>query len=540
MEQLNTKQKVVIMLAIVSAMFFAAVNQTIVGTALPRIVADLGGVEYFNWVYTIFMLASSISGILVGKLSDIYGRKVFLLTGITIFLVGSFLCGWSNSIIQLIIFRALQGLGGGMIISTAHASVGDLFSPRERGKWQGFLASGFGLASVSGPTLGGFIVDSFNWNWVFWVFLPFGVISFVLIFWLLPQMAPKEKEPIDFLGSGTLTIVLISMLLTFSWGGVRYDWLSLEITALVVITFLSFLIFIKVERTVKSPVVPLDLFKNKVFTVSNMASFFTSAGMFGVMMYVPFFLQGVMGLSATASGFVIMPKMISMVISSTICGMIISRFGKYKMITLIGVFAIASGMLSISLMNAESSLVGIICSLIIMGLGMGAAFPVFTLIVQNAVEHKVLGVATSTAQLARHLGATVGVSIVGIVMNARLMQGFSSENVTELLVEIQDHNGEIEQQIAKLKDPQTLVDPKSVSEIQTSLPSELHELYGSIIIELRVILGYSISGALLTGTFVVFCGFIITLFLKETQLRTTIKQTPSKNTKETGTADPNL
>lgn len=539
MEQLNTKQKVVIMFAIVSAMFFAAVNQTIVGTALPRIVADLGGVEYFNWVYTIFMLSSSISGILVGKLSDIYGRKIFLLAGITIFLIGSFLCGWSSSIIQLIIFRALQGLGGGMIISTAHASVGDLFSPRERGKWQGFLASGFGLASISGPTLGGFIVDSFNWNWVFWVFLPFGVISFLLIFWLLPQMSPKVKEPIDFLGSGTLTIVLISLLLTFSWGGVRYEWFSVEIMALVVVTVIFFLLFLKIERSIKSPVVPLNLFKNKIFTISNLAAFFTGAGMFGVMLYVPLFLQGVLGMSATASGFTIMPVMISMVISSTICGMVISRYGKYKFITLIGVASIALGMISISMMDSHSSIIGIVASLIIMGLGMGAAFPVFTLIVQNAVEHKVLGVATSTAQLARHLGSTIGVAVLGIVMNARLIQGFHSEKVNELLLRTSEHNQEIEKQMAKLQDPQTLVDPKSVAEIKSALPTELHELYGTAITELREILGYSISGALLTGTLLVICGFIIALFLNETSLKTTIDHQSINQRKERGTVDKN-
>ena len=535
MEHINTKQKVIIMLAIVSAMFFAAVNQTIVATALPRIVADLGGVEYFNWVYTIFMLASAISGILVGKLSDIYGRKVFLLTGISIFLVASFMCGLSESIIQLIVYRGIQGLGGGIILSTSHAAVGDLFTPRERGKWQGLLASGFGLASVSGPTLGGVIVDSFNWNWIFWVFLPFGIISFTLIFLLLPSTGQKETEPVDFLGSATITIALITLLLAFSWGGVRYDWISLPILGLLVTTTITFLLFIKIERTVKSPVVPLDLFKNNVFTLANLSAFFTGAGMFGAMMYVPFFLQGVMGLSATASGFIIMPKMIFMVISSTIFGIIISRYGKYKLIALLGIIAIGTGMISISLLGPESSYVTFIISLIIMGLGMGAVFPIFTLIVQNAVAHKVLGVATSTSQLARHLGATIGVSVIGIMMNARLINSFQKESNTEALLNFPNVNGEMKQQITKLKDPQTLVDPKSVAEIQSSLPPELHELYGKILIELREMLGYSISGALLAGTLLVLIGFILALFLKEIPLRTSNRTSTSDRDKENST-----
>ncbi|WP_102346256.1 MDR family MFS transporter [Bacillus sp. Marseille-P3661] len=521
MEHLNTKQKVIIMLSIVSAMYFAAVNQTIVGTALPRIVGELGGVEYFNWVYTMFMLASAISGILVGKLSDVYGRKVFLLTGISIFLVASFLCGLSQSIIQLIIFRGIQGLGGGIILSTSHAAVGDLFPPRERGKWQGLLVSGFGLASVSGPTLGGFIADSFNWNWIFWAFLPFGAIAFILIFLLLPNTGQKEKEPVDYLGSGTLTISLISLLLAFSLGGVHYAWTSFQTIGLLAIACITFFIFIKIECKVKSPVVPLSLFKNKVFTLANLASFFTAAGMFGAMMYIPFFLQGVLGMSATVSGFTIMPKMLSMVISSTICGIIISKYGKYKLISLTGILAIIFGLISMAIMGPETPYFMIIASLIIMGIGMGAAFPVFTLIVQNAVVHKMLGVATSTSQLARHLGSTIGVSIIGIIMNARLLKSFEQESSTQLLLNIPNMDGHIEQQITKLKDLQTLVDPKSVAEIKSTVPSEFHGLFATIVGDLRGMLGYSITGALFGCAVLVLSGFFIAVFLKDEPLRTT-------------------
>lgn len=520
MEQLSTKQKVIIMLAIVSAMFFAAVNQTIVGTALPSIVADLGGVEYFNWVFTIFMLASSISGILVGKLSDIYGRKVFLLTGITIFLLASFMCGWSDTIVELIIYRGIQGLGGGIILSTSHASVGDLFPPRERGKWQGLLVSGFGLASVSGPTLGGMIADSFHWSWIFWVFLPFGFVAFLLIYWLLPPTSQKEKEPVDYFGSITLSLALISLLLAFSLGGVHFHWLSMEMTGLLVAAIILTVIFVKIEQVFPNPVVPLRLFKNKIFTFANLATFFIGAGMFGAFIYVPFFLQGVLGASATVSGFIVMPQMLFMVLSTTIFGMIISRFGKYKLIALLGTMCITLGMFLLVLMDSNTSYMYIVSAISMIGIGMGATFPVFTLIVQNAVPYKDLGVATSSAQLSRHLGATIGVSLIGIVMNARLLHGLEKDKVMDDLISHSEIDATAQEQILHLQDPQTLVDQKAITEIQQALPIELHPFYTTMIGELREVLGYSITGALLASTMLVLLGLVFALFIKETPLQT--------------------
>jgi MFS family permease len=228
MEHLSGKQKTIIMAAITSATLFVGLNTTITNTTFPRVVADLGGMDYFSWIFTIFMLTSSITSILVGKLSDIYGRKVFILTGLAFFITGALLAGFTGNIFQMIICRGIQGVGGGMIMSTSFAAVGDLFSPRERARWQGLMGAAYGVASVSGPALGGYIVDNADWHWIFWVFIPLGIISFLLILKLFPAVALKEREEIDYLGSTLLSVFMISLLLSFSWTGTKFSWMSWE------------------------------------------------------------------------------------------------------------------------------------------------------------------------------------------------------------------------------------------------------------------------------------------------------------------------
>ena len=280
------------MLAIMSAMLFAALNQTIVGTALPKIISELEGINYYSWVFTAFMLTSSVTVILVGKLSDIYGRKIFILIGIGIFTLGSFLCGLSDSMIKLILFRGLQGFGAGMIMTTSFAVIGDLFSPRERGKWQGLMTSIFGISSVLGPTLGGWIVDNADWHWVFWVFLPIGIIAFLMILLLYPSHVTRSTESIDYYGSLFITLTIIPLLLALTWGGKNYNWGSLPIISLFICTFIALMLFIYTEKRTANPVLPLSLFKNNIFSLSNIIGFVLGIGMFGAIMYMPFFLQG--------------------------------------------------------------------------------------------------------------------------------------------------------------------------------------------------------------------------------------------------------
>ncbi|PMC40146.1 MFS transporter [Bacillus sp. UMB0899] len=518
MEHLENRQKVLIMIAIMSAMFFAAVNMTIVGTALPKIVSQIGGMEYFDWVFTVYMLTSTITAMLVGKLSDIYGRKIFILIGIGIFMIGAFLCGTSEDIIQLIMYRGLQGFGGGMIMSSAFTTVGDLFSPRERGKWQGLLGAVFGLSSLFGPTLGGYIVDNFDWHWIFWVFLPIGIFAFALILKLYPSQKAKEKEPIDFLGSITLTITIVSLLLGFTWAGDKFEWASFQIIGLFSITIISLLAFIFIELKVKSPVLPLYLFKNSVFTVSNVAGMLMGMGMFGTIMYVPFYVQGVQGESATVSGLVEMVMTISMVSSSILVGNLITKTGKYKIFALLGLIIMAVGLILNSTLEVESSLTRLILQLIVVGIGLGVNMPVFNITVQNAVSHKYLGVATSAMQTFRQIGGTVGVALLGSVMGNKMANELSSTSQVE---NAPTPPPEMAETMAQLKNPQVLMDSEKLQSIQSQLPAEAVPYFEQFIQVLKEALNTSLTTVFTVSAGIIGLAFIVTLFLKEIPLRTT-------------------
>ncbi|MEI5908325.1 MDR family MFS transporter [Bacillus spongiae] len=515
MEHLENRQKVLIMIAVMAAMFFAAVNMTIVGTSLPKIIAQIGGMQYFDWVFTIYMLASTITAMLVGKLSDIYGRKVFILIGIGIFSVGAFLSGTSDTITQLIIYRGIQGFGAGMIMSSAFTTVGDLFSPRERGRWQGLLGGVFGLSSLFGPTLGGYIVDNYDWHWVFWVFLPLGIIAFALILKLYPAHERTKSESVDYLGSLLLTMMIISLLLGFSWGGNKYDWSSLPIISLFALTIISLALFIIVERKAKSPVLPLYLFKNSVFTVSIVAGLFLGMGMFGTIMYVPFYVQGVQGESATVSGLIEMIMTISMVIASIIVGNLITKTGKYKFFSLLGFAIMAIGLFLNSKLEIGSSLTQLIIQLVIIGIGLGLNMPVFNITVQNAVSHKYLGVATSAMQTFRQIGGTIGVAIFGTIMGSIMEKEMEAVQPT-----LPQSSSEAEVDMTQLQDPQLLMSPEQMENMRSSFPQEMASSFDSFILTLKEALNVSLAGVFLWGAVIVVLGLLTTLFLKEIPLRT--------------------
>lgn len=517
MEELSFKKKVTIMVAVMATVLFVALNQTIVGTALPMIVADIGGIHYFNWVFTIYMLASSVTAILVGKLSDIYGRKRFILIGLLIFTIGSFLNGISDTIFQLIAFRAVQGFGAGMIMSTSFTAIGDLFPPRERGRWQGLMGASFGVASVFGPTLGGYIVDHFEWHWVFWVFLPVGVVAFALIWRLFPLTETQEKQRIDFAGAVCLTFTLVPLLLAFSWAGSVYAWASFPIIGLFMTSAVGLILFIVVEQRASAPILPLDLFRNSVFTISNVSGFFMGVGMFGTIMYMPVFIQGVMGVSATQTGFIMMVMTLSNVTGSAICGQLMTLTGKYKRFALFGLFMMASGLAAASLLHAQAATWLVVLDMMLFGFGLGVCFPIFTLTVQNAIPHRYLGVATSSAQLFRQMGGTVGVAVLGTVMNTRMamdvqqISALSDERLREL------------QHASDLTNPQVLMDHAQLAEIQERVPVHLQDVFIEVISQLRDALSHALNGVFMVGAGVMVCAFIIALFLKEIPLKTSNK-----------------
>ncbi|MFF2481483.1 MDR family MFS transporter [Paenibacillus sp. NPDC058071] len=517
MEQLTQKKKVTIMIALMAAMFFAAINQTIVSTAMPRIIAMLGGMEYYSWVITIYMLTSTIATVLVGKLSDIYGRKPFLLIGIIFFIIGAFLSGTSTTIFQLITYRGIQGVGGGVLMSATVTAVGDLFAPRERAKWTGVMMAIFGFSSVLGPTLGGFMVDHMDWKWLFWIFLPIGVVAFAMIMGMFPKMVRAKSESIDYLGMLIMSLAIISLLLGFSWAGSKYEWGSPEIIGLLAGAVVLIGILLLVERRAKSPVLPLSLFKNGIVNISNIIGFLMNAGMMGAMMYLPFFVQGVKGISPTASGFVNMPMSIAMIVLSTLAGNWISKSGKYKRYAVIGMPFMVIGMLMMAFMN---SIAVAVASMIVFGIGLGISMPVFTLTVQNAVKPSELGVATATTTLFRNLGGTIGIAVLGTVMTSTMKNKLEAAVTSGQGADLSKVDPETAQQLSGFLNPQLLLDQPKLKELQTTLPDAIQPLFNQMLEMLRNVLSDTLTVVFLVGMVLLIVAAILVLFLKEIPLRT--------------------
>jgi EmrB/QacA subfamily drug resistance transporter len=517
------------MIAIIAAMFFAAINQTIVGTAMPRIIAILGGMDYYTWVITIYMLTSTIATVLVGKLSDIYGRKPFILIGIFIFVIGAFLTGFSKDIFQLITYRGIQGVGAGVIMSSVFTAVGDLFSPRERGKWTGVMMAVFGFSSVLGPTLGGWIVDHMDWQWVFWIFLPLGIVAFIMIWTMFPKAERRPSESIDYLGSLFLTLTIVPLLLGFSWAGTKYDWGSQQIIGLFAAAIVFLAIFILVERKAKSPALPLSLFRNDIVTISNVVGFLINAGMMGALIYLPFFVQGVEGISPTYSGYVTMPMSISMVIVSAIVGNLITKTGKYKRFAMTGLPIMVAGMLIMAYMN---SIWMAVLSMIVFGVGLGLGMQVFTLTIQNAVSPADLGVATASSQLFRNMGGTIGIAVMGTIMSTSLRHNLEDAAASGQAIDFTKLDPKVAEQLSAFANPEMLLDQPKLAQLQQALPEAIQPLFTQMVSMLRDALSASLTTVFLAGTALLVLAIVLTAFLREIPLRTTNKMKASSESNE--------
>lgn len=412
---LSHRAKLEILGAILLGMFLGALDQTIVGTALPRIVSDLGGNDYYVWVVTIYLLASTISVPFYGKLSDIYGRKPLLLGGIGIFLAGSALSGLSQDMTQLILFRGIQGLGAGALFPISLAVIGDLFTPAERGKYQGLFGAVFGISSLIGPALGGFLTDTVGWHWVFYVNLPIGAVSVYIIWRLLPNVThPDVSRSLDILGA-LVFIVGISALLIGLTNKQTGDWTDPQVGGLIAFGAVVTAIFLLIESRAKEPIVPLDLWRNRTYAVSMVATFFISFGFFGAIIFLPRWFQFVREVSATESGYQTLPLLVGLILSSVVSGALVSRTGRYKAIMASGLVIMTVGL---ALMTQISSGIGLPLLWLFMfvtGAGIGPTLSVFTIVVQNAVPMSKLGVATSNLTFFRQIGGSVGLAIVGTV-----------------------------------------------------------------------------------------------------------------------------
>ncbi|USB33110.1 MDR family MFS transporter [Paenibacillus sp. YPG26] len=534
MEHLSHKRKITIMFGIMAAMFFAAINQTITSTAMPRIIAILDGMDYYTWTINIYLLTSTIATVLVGKLSDIYGRKPFILIGILLFMIGAFLTGTSSDVYQFIIYRGIQGIGAGIIQSTAFTAVGDLFSPRERGKWMGYMTAIFGFSSVLGPTLGGYLVDNMDWHWLFWIFLPLGIVAFIMILMLFPKVERRPSEGIDYLGSLFITTTIVPLLLAFSWAGTKYEWGSSEILGLLGATLVSAIIFVFVQSKVKNPILPLHLFKNSVVTISNIIGFIMNFGLMGAMIYISFFVQGVLGISPTLAGYVTMPMSIVMVVMSAIAGQLIAKKGKYKRYALIGVPIMIAGMAIMIVMNSVGTA---ILSMAVFGMGLGLAMPVFSLATQNAVSHKELGVVTASNQLFRNLGGTIGIAVMGTVMSNNLTTNLKNAlQSSSSTLDPSKVDPALAEKLRAFADPQMLMNKPVLEATQAKLPAEVQPMFAQMIDSIRDALGTTLSTVFLTGTLVLVVAFVLVFFLKELPLRTT-NQTAGESTPQGSSED---
>lgn len=529
MVNLSEKKKVTIMVALIASLFFAAINQTIIGIAMPRIISKLGGMDYYSWAITIYLLTATVASVLVGKLSDIYGRKPFILAGIGLFMVGALLSGFSGDIFQLITYRAIQGAGAGIIMSTVFTAVGDLYQPRERARWTGVMSAVFGLSSIAGPLMGGYIVDHLEWHWVFWIFLPLGIVAFLLILINFPKTGRRQGESVDYLGSLFMTLTIVPALLALSWAGEgsnKYAWGSWQILGLFSAALVFLLLFLWVETRVKTPLLPLGLFKNSIFTVSNLTGFFLNAAMMGAIIYVPFFVQGVKGISPTLAGYVAMPMSIAMLISTSYSGQRMSKTGKYKKMAVIGLIVMALGLALMFFMAPDTPIYLLIIYLFVVGLGLGVAMPVFSLTVQNAVLPQQLGVATATSQLFRNLGGTIGIAVMGSLMSAGMARKMTQLSVTDGQSQTLPTDPALADKMSLLRDPQNLLDQPKIESVLNSLPAEYQKVFLGMLDMIREAMSYAITMTFLAGAVVACLAVITALFLKEIPLRSAKDMAP--------------
>jgi EmrB/QacA subfamily drug resistance transporter len=518
-QAMTRQQRTITLVGALLSMFISSLNQTVIGTAMPRIIIELGGFAHYTWVATGFMITSTVIVPIAGKLSDLFGRKRLYLIGQGIFILGALLSGFSQTLTQLIFFRALQGIGAGTMMANTVAITADLFPPAERGKYSGLMTGVMGLSSVIGPTLGGFITDTLSWHWVFWVNIPLGITVITLVFLYFPDLKGDDQKPrVDYWGVFTFSLALVPAMLALSWGGVERPWFSFPILGLLGLALFMGILFFLIEKKSEEPLIPFSLYQNPIFRISQLIVFLMGMGMFGSMIFIPLFFQGVLGATATISGSFMTPMMLGLMVGSFTSGQFLSRAGgHYRLQGLIGLGAMTLGLYFISMMSPQTGFSQAVINIILTGVGVGIIMPCYTIAVQNSVPYRWMGTASSLMVFARSIGGTLGLTLFGSVMNNRFRFHF----LEKLPPAFQAMIGP-EQIGALAKNPQALVSPEAQMRLKA-----IFGAYGSqsaawsdqILQTMRQALALAISRVFIIAMALILIGFIANLFLKEIPLR---------------------
>ncbi len=520
--ELPRSHVVATMAGLMVTLLLAALDQTIVGTAMPRIVADLHGFEIYAWPTTAYLLASTAVVPIVGKLSDIYGRRVFLIGGTAFFVAASALCGLAQDMMQLSAFRALQGIGAGVLLSSVFTVGSALFPPAQRARVQGLFSATFGLASIAGPLLGGYLTDTLGWRSVFSVNVPVGIVALGVLWFAFADVRGEPRQrSVDYLGAVLIVAAVVPFLLALSWAGHDYEWGSPQIVGLLGFALVMGTVFIAAELRAREPILPLDLFKNRTVAMCGLLVGLSMSGMFGPGLFVPLFVQAVIGTSATESGTVLAPMMVAMVTASIGCGQLIGRTGRYKWVAVFGITVSALGMFLLSGMHADTDYATVARNIVIIGFGVGATMPCFNLAAQNAVGLNQLGVVTALTQFLRSIGATVGAAILG----SMLVNRFPSElqRVLPPAVVAAMPPGQME----RISNPQALLNPEAAELIRKSFAEagpQAGPLFEPVIAAIKVALAGSLHDVFMTCGIILTVAGVVTLFLPDLMLRRTFAE----------------
>ena len=519
--ELTTRIKVLATAGIMLALLLASLDQTIVGTALPRIVAQLNGLDRYSWLITGYLVASTVVVPIAGKMGDLFGRKPFLLVGMIGFVAASALCGISQDMNELILFRIIQGLFGGMLFASAFTVLADIFPPTQRARMQGLFGAVFGLSSIIGPVVGGYITDNLGWRWVFYVNLPIGIVGVLTVLGFLPFVRTKASwRDIDVWGSVALAAGLIPLLVALS---VAKDqgWTSFEVIGLSLVSVIFLVTFYLIERRVKEPIVPFHLFKNRTFAVSMIVGFLSALGMFGMIIFVPLETQGVLGVSVTNSGLLLTPMMLGLIVASTLTGQIMVRIKHYHYLGTIGAALMMVGTYMVAQTTPSTSQAWLTLSIVIVGAGLGVTFPLYIQAVQSALPTRYLGVGTSQIQFWRNIGGTISSAVLGSLLVQRL-PGAINEQVGKLNLP----PGFRLPAAASSGNPNALFDPGAIAAAKAKLPPQVIPIFDQVMHAIREALALSLRDLFLVAVALIGLALIATLFMPDVPLRSRLRQAP--------------